>query len=379
MSSIIPPLDYIPKLPPMGVNIIITKLNDKIDELISRLSKVLTDVVKLPEDVDCDDPSIKRIKSQLNRIIGIIQTIQRELPKIQNTINQIKTIVQIARTIKSTITAAQLLNPVTAPLFIANQLMLIQDQTIVNSIESLKQFQTIPSSVLSKLGSLMPQLLSALNTINSVCNGDTANQIPPIEFAPELFGGGGTSSNLPSNVKIQQNGQLIGNYTIIQTNKTSDGYWLLRVVETDTFNNIVKTYKVGDIVTLVCPLGQIIQAQVIDITPVLTEGIFCLKTTERLASICSDAYGDIDFNDLVETEFYNELNVSDDDLEFRSDTIEELLRQQQDLLKSLLEAPSKVYQGQGLPNNIIGKVGDYYVDTNTNQVYGPKTSINSWT
>jgi hypothetical protein len=81
-----------------------------------------------------------------------------------------------------------------------------------------------------------------------------------------------------------------------------------------------------------------------------------------------------DYNDLVATEFYNEYNVSDSDLQGRSDAIKFLLEQQQNLLTSLQEAPSAVYRQAGLPDNSIGKAGDYYIDINTDVVYGPKLS-----
>lgn len=85
-----------------------------------------------------------------------------------------------------------------------------------------------------------------------------------------------------------------------------------------------------------------------------------------------------DYNDLLPSEFYNELNVSDDDLQDRSDAIESLLQQQRDLLSSLLEAPSKVYQEPGTPDQSLGKIGDYYIDTENKLIYGPKLVIDSW-
>ena len=45
MSSIVPPLDYIPKLPAAGVNIVIQKLNDEIDKLVDKLSKTLRHIL----------------------------------------------------------------------------------------------------------------------------------------------------------------------------------------------------------------------------------------------------------------------------------------------------------------------------------------------
>jgi hypothetical protein len=70
--------------------------------------------------------------------------------------------------------------------------------------------------------------------------------------------------------------------------------------------------------------------------------------------------------------------VSQSDLDDRADTIELLLSQQQDLLTSLLEAPSKVYQDYGIPANDLGKLGDYYIDLDSQTVYGPKLSSTNW-
>jgi hypothetical protein len=87
---------------------------------------------------------------------------------------------------------------------------------------------------------------------------------------------------------------------------------------------------------------------------------------------------DGDYNDLVGTEFYTEENVSEADLAARSTTIEELVTQQRNLLTSLQEAPSKVYQADGVPAGDLGKLGDYYIDTTTSKIYGPKLAITDW-
>lgn len=41
------------------------------------------------------------------------------------------------------------------------------------------------------------------------------------------------------------------------------------------------------------------------------------------------------------------------------------------------DAGTQVLTGPGLPSNLIGQVGDLYVNTNDKKVYGPKT-INGW-
>lgn len=277
MSSIVPPLDRIPKLPAKGVSLIINQIDKQTDKLLESVTSTVQNSIKLPRSVNCDDPRVKEIKNQLKDVQEQITKIQETIPKIQTTINAVKTIVSTAGAIKATISAVQLANPVTAPLFIAQQLTAIQDATIVNAIEALNQFSSVPDTISTKLATIVPPLLASINKISNVCNGDVDDlQIPQTVLD-------NTSSELD------------------------------------------------------------------------------------------------DYNDLVDTEFYTELNVSDEDLDNRSDVIEQLLEQQRNLLQSLQEAPSKVYKDQGAPDPTLGKIGDYYIDTDTQTVYGPKLTINSWT
>jgi hypothetical protein len=109
------------------------------------------------------------------------------------------------------------------------------------------------------------------------------------------------------------------------------------------------------------------------------------STQNKLDSLCPtdfnsagiDAYDNI--NNLYPSEFYQEVNVSNDDIDDRINKIQQLIDEQIDVLQNLNEAPSKVLFGTGTPNSDLGKLGDYYIDSNTQQVYGPKRSINSWT
>ena len=275
MSAIVPPLDSIPKLPAKAVNLTIKQIDKQTDKLLEQVTKTVQDSIKLPVNIKCDDPRIKKIKEQLTDIQKQLTTVQETIPKIQKTADKVKQVVGIAQGIKAAISIAQLSNPVTAPVFIAQQLTAIQDATIVNAIESLNQFATVPATLTSKLQTIVPPLISAITKVSSVCNGDVDNLEIPSSLLPD--------------------------------------------------------------------------------------------------SLLSD-----DYNDLVATKFYNEKNVSQSDLDDRSDLIEQLLRQQQDLLTSLIEAPSKVYQNSGVPANDLGKVGDYYIDLDTQTIYGPKVSLTQW-
>jgi hypothetical protein len=280
MSAIVPPLDIIPKLPAKAVSLTIKQINKQTTKLMDSVNKTVADTVKLPVNIKCDDPRIKQIKKQLTDIQTQLTTVQNNIPKIQKTVNSIKSIVTLASGIKTTISIAQLSNPITAPLFIAQQLTAIQDATIVNAIESLNQFAAVPATLISKLQTIVPPLTSAISKVSAVCNGDVDNLKIPNSLLPE----------------------------------------------TNNINND----------------------------------------------------NNDDYNDLIATEFYTKKNVSQSDLDGRSDLIESLVQQQQDLLTSLIEAPSKVYQDSGVPKNYIGKIGDYYIDLDTQTIYGPKASATEW-
>jgi hypothetical protein len=274
MASIVPPLDFIPKLPGLGAEQVARQIDIQLDLLLEKTSTTIQETVKLPLNCKCDDPRIKKIKEQLAQIQELITTVQENIPKIQQTIDTVKTVINTAQAIKATITAAQLSIPATAGLFVAQQLMAIQDATIVNALASLQQFSTIPNTLTSKLNVLVPPLLGALSKVSGVCDGDVDDLV------------------LPESVV---NDRINANY-----------------------------------------------------------------------------------NDALQSEFYNELNVSDSDLTDRSTNIKNLINQQRDLLTSLQEAPSKVYQEQGTPDANLGKPGDFYVNLDTSQVYGPKLSATEW-
>jgi phage-related protein len=89
--------------------------------------------------------------------------------------------------------------------------------------------------------------------------------------------------------------------------------------------------------------------------------------TSEVASIINNASSIIGndtsiINDQYPTEFYTNINVSDDDINLRFNTISELLENQLDVMTNLVEAPSKVYQASGVPENNLGKLGDYYIN-----------------
>ena len=71
MSAIVPPLDFIPKLPAKAVSVAMKQIDKQTDKLLQDVSKTVQDSVKLPVDVNCDDPRVQQIKKQLSSLLAL--------------------------------------------------------------------------------------------------------------------------------------------------------------------------------------------------------------------------------------------------------------------------------------------------------------------
>lgn len=85
-----------------------------------------------------------------------------------------------------------------------------------------------------------------------------------------------------------------------------------------------------------------------------------------------------DLANLYPSTFYREVNVTDEDINQRLQTIQSLLEEGQQISTSLKEAPSNVLSGTTDPDNNIGVSGDYYINTTSGVIFGPKPSDVSW-
>ncbi len=274
--AVTPPLNQITALPARGVDFIQQQLNRLLDLILNEMKLVIQEVAKLPNGIDCNDPRVQQVKDTLQSIQDKLEQLKENLPKIQQIITSITTIIKTGLAIKNTIAAAQLLNPITAPLFIASLTQQLQDELITNAIEAIKPLQAMPDQALSKLETLVPPLTAAIASLNSACSEDISLDIPTLDDDSNNFG------------------------------------------------------------------------------------------------------ANFDYNDLLPSEFYRDINVSEINLDQRSDTIQQLVEQQKNLLTSLIEAPSQVYREPGVPSSNLGKTGDFYVDTENNIAYGPKPSDSEW-
>jgi hypothetical protein len=106
-----------------------------------------------------------------------------------------------------------------------------------------------------------------------------------------------------------------------------------------------------------------------------------------LSSICTnetfevnqDTQNEIDGTIVSESEFYQLINVTQEDIDLRADLIQQLQQDQRSLL-DLLEAPSRVIVAVATeqPVSAQGKAGDYFINQSTRTIYGPKISDTEW-
>jgi len=319
MSTIVPPLNIIPELPVKSVTKLIERLNKQVDQLTNSIQKLISDAIQLPEGCGCNDPRVDNIKQSLAKIQNQINGVQSAIGKLKTIIATLNKIVTVTKSIKAATAIAQLINPLTAGPFIAAQITLIQDATIVNAINSIKLLNQIPLSLDSALAALATPLMDAVAKLSVVCGGDTANKISLPKSVVNAMNDNGNNSGAGNT------GVRIGG-SDISINSTGTG-----------IGNGAGGNGIG------------------------------LESA------------DFDYNDLLGTEFYKDVNVSDFDLDDRAEQIQRMLEQQQNLYKSILEAPSRVYDGAGAPAGSLGKIGDFYVDIQNNVYYGPKMSKDSWT
>lgn len=112
------------------------------------------------------------------------------------------------------------------------------------------------------------------------------------------------------------------------------------------------------------------------------EGII-QNINDKIKSLCNTPSApsdtvEVNLLDLYPSEFYQLVNVSQEDIDNRLTEIRNLLEEQLDVLTNLNEAPSQILYGSGLPRPSQGQQGDYYVDTDTQNVFGPKPTNTSW-
>lgn len=95
-----------------------------------------------------------------------------------------------------------------------------------------------------------------------------------------------------------------------------------------------------------------------------------------LSSKCNNAQFELDTTAANSAGILGTDNLGNNEIDLSS--LDDAIKQQQELLTSLEQAPSQVYRNSGEPVLTLGKPGDYYIDERNKLIYGPKPSRDSW-
>jgi len=332
---IIAPLDRIPQLPGKAVDIINKLAQKQIDIIIKKIMDVIADAMNLPDGIPCDDPRIDDIKEKLAKIMEMITKVQEMIPIIQQIIGGIKTLVGIAKAVK----AATLIGP-QAPIILAGELVTVQNMTIANATVALQQLSSLPPYALAQLESAAYGLAGAVNVLGNACNGEDINVA------------GGIASSLGDSINDSDYSDSIPNYP----GGDGTGRWIMISGSGNCINP-----SPGRPPNPPSPHTD-------------TAGCVWFWTGGGYENPDGISWGSAQSrvdDATIGTEFYTETNVSIDDIRQRAKVIADLVEDQQDLLKSLQEAPAQSYNGTDPPAKDTGKIGDYYVDTYRKIMYGP--------
>jgi len=326
-----PPLDKIPRIPFELTNVLDREITRLLDQALDQVILAVQEAVALPDDIQCDDPRIEALRKRIEQVNTLITKLQEIVPIVEKITSGLNLIIGIANSIK----AIQFLNPVAAPILIAQELVLAQTLTIANANQAVEELiQSIIPKINSSLQNAVSKLVPVANIISQACNQDSA-----------LSG----TENLQNAINDLDYGDTIPGYP--------GGRWILIS-------------------------GSGVQGEPIGLPPnppsPFNDGdgtwFYSGRGYQNPAGISWGSEQSRIEDATIGTEFYTETNVSTNDMKKYLDTVNKLVESQQDLLTSLQEAPAQSYTGTTPPDNSLGKSGDYYVDTSENKIYGPKTN-----
>ena len=215
-------------------------------------------------------------------------------------------------------------------------------------LQQIQRYIAQIQNILRILNIVIPILTVAAQIASVLINGQLANPIP--------------SPPIVSQALAVQN-ELVANIAKALTQASI----ILAVI------NGAVALASGLLATVINSLSSICNAETFEINQntknaidsIITENTININSTENTNSINS--------------EFYQLINVSQQDLDLREDLIAQLQQDQRSLL-DLLEAPSNVIIGinDQQPAADQGKQGDYFINQNTRTIYGPKLSDTEW-
>ena len=342
------PLDKIPGLPNQAVSLITDQILKFINKVQSEIERVISDAAKLPDDCGCDNPDVQDLLKRIQQIQELIAKLLELVPILEKIIKLVKTLIGVASAIKATV----FLTPIVGQAALLAELAVVQNMVLANAGIAVKQLGVIPPSIKASLEATLFGLAPIITELDTKCTGN----------ADAGGGAGPRSSAMAVNSALQDAiNDLDYSDSIPETDPA--GEWLLVNGDGLDKNGKSDSPKPG-----VPPYPR---------SPFISADGNLWVWNGEMDPGSGVAWGSAESrvdDDTMGSEFYSEINVGISDITARVNAIEELVEQQQSLLTSLQEAPAQSYNVTEPPSEELGKPGDYAIDTENKNIYGPKTS-----
>ncbi len=352
---------------------LLLKQLDSLTALASNISSKVSGIVS-NKKIKCNDPRVVSLKKDLENLSKLITAINSSLSGLNKILNSLSKIGRLAQVFK----LVGLAIPTTVPGPVSAIVTKFSD-TGINCLSAVDSLQNLVTYVQTELQKVAGIAANALNVVGSICN----NEYFDTDIETKKYMNSLSNLNLGSDISLSS----------INFNMNSSspfGNNGLFGFGTISNNNIDKKFNSD------------------------SQGIYVNNGL---------------FNRTYISDFYNEYNVSDTDIDNALNVLNDLFEQQKVELGNILsdqanlsfkdkllynqvkrtdpgtaeqralllyrEAPSDVYFGKsilygtdaklqpsltGNENDIFtgGKIDDFFVDTDNKMIYGPKESNTSW-
>jgi len=312
------------QIPAIAVKKIVPILTKQVSSIQNLMQKLSSSISNLPPNVKCNDPQVKSSKDQLSKILKNIKKLKKLLKLISTILKILKVLAIIAAIgIVVALVIPAIPGVPTGPTAKLLQMFAVVLTNILGAIAVLKG---ILAGILAQINSMNTAAAAITTKLSSICNNE------PIVVSAAI-------ASILDNQVIDDGS---GNQSIKSNSNLDDG--------SDDGSGEGDGLDDGS-----------------------TDGDTDNKIWDGTRWIDLNDLDDSAYDDKYNSEFYNKRNVSDEDMDFRIESIIELLENEQEVMINLIEAPSDILRGNGSPIESAGKINDFYINIESGQVYGPKT------
>ena len=165
--AVSPPFDALTALPGIAISKLPTFFDKLKNKLIEKANEVVSDCIKLPKGISCDDPRVVDIKEKLKEIQEIIDTIKDVLSTLTVIVNILRIAITVGSSIKNFLLAVPLPTPP-----VANEALQVQNEFVANAKNALKQVSLILTVTTAALAGISLLLTQGIQILSQICTDE---------------------------------------------------------------------------------------------------------------------------------------------------------------------------------------------------------------